>query len=83
MPDCTVGSDNRVGCGSTRLGPAPSEGAATAGTASLVRYDPAAVTRTVALVGFLADYGGRTREPCGLNLRQFFAWGTERQAISE
>ncbi|HVE46862.1 MAG TPA: hypothetical protein VNA57_08980 [Acidimicrobiales bacterium] len=41
------------------------------------------MTRTVALVGFLADYGGRTREPCGLNLRQFFAWGTERQAISE
>lgn len=32
----------------------------------------------VALAGFLAGYGGRTREAYALDLRQFFAWCTER-----
>ena len=33
----------------------------------------------VALVGFLAGLGGRTREVYALDLRKFLAWCTDRQ----
>jgi integrase/recombinase XerD len=46
---------------------------------SLVVYDPrTADPEVVALAGFLAGYRGRTREVYALDLRQYFAWCSER-----
>ncbi|MGI8808191.1 MAG: hypothetical protein ACR2KK_10180 [Acidimicrobiales bacterium] len=47
---------------------------------SLVLYDPrAADPEVIALAGFLAGYGGRTREAYGPDLRQLFAWCSNRR----
>ena len=44
-------------------------------SSSLVVYDPRqADPEVVALAGFLAGYGGRTREAYTLDLRQYYAW---------
>ena len=51
-----------------------------ADSTSLVLYDPrTADPEVIALAGFLAGYGGRTREAYALDLRQFFAWCSDRQ----
>jgi site-specific recombinase XerD len=48
---------------------------------SVVIYDPpSADPEVVALAGFLAGYGGRTREAYSLDLRQFLAW-CERRGV--
>ena len=47
---------------------------------SVVLYDPrTANPEVIALAGFLAGYGGRTREAYELDLRQFFAWCSDRR----
>lgn len=51
-----------------------------ADSTSLVLYDRrTADPEVIALAGFLAGYGGRTREAYALDLRQFFAWCSDRQ----
>ena len=46
-----------------------------ADSTSLVLYDPrTADPEAIALAGFLAGYGGRTREAYALDLRLFFSW---------
>src|SRR5688572_370803 len=51
-----------------------------ADSTSLVLYDPrTADPEVIALSGFLAGYGGRTREAYALDLRLFFTWCGERR----
>lgn len=51
-----------------------------ADSTSLVLYDPrTADPEVIAVAGFLAGYSGRTREAYALDLRQFFAWCSDRQ----
>ncbi|MGI8683587.1 MAG: site-specific integrase [Acidimicrobiales bacterium] len=51
-----------------------------ADSTSLILYDPrTADPEVIALAGFLAGYGGRTREAYTLDLRQFFTWCGSRQ----
>ena len=52
----------------------PSERSRHADSTSLVLYDPrTADPEAIALAGFLAGYGGRTREAYALDLRLFFS----------
>lgn len=49
-------------------------------SSSLVLHDPSSNDpEVVALAGFLAGHGGRTREAYTLDLRQFYKWCESRQ----